>query len=458
MARRRGGSRRAEDGPVMIVGRFPLSYGQQGIWFDQELRDATNAYGDCELFRVRGRLDLPVFRSAIDAVVRRHDALRTRFVQLRDEPVQLVDDRWRGTVRADRADPGRGRAEQIEEFVRRVTGRPFELERGPLFRVDLLGFDDNEHLLAITLHHLITDGWSMRLLLEQISQSYEDVLAGRPASLAEPEAQYGDFAIWQRKALLGTEFDALSRYWVDHVSGAPAELDLRGSAGRGVPAEIIEFELDATTVDRLREFARSCGATLFMALLGTFEVVLSEAAGSRDLLIGVPAAGRTTIEFGETLGFFVNLLSLRADLRDNPTGAEVLRRARRAVLGGFAHQDFPFERLVSAINPDRSLDAHPLVQATIQLIEASFESALRLADLEIVTMPVDQPEIAYALMLDLIGVADGLRGRLTFDPALVDRELARDIAGRFARVAELLPMNPEWTVEELAARCEELTP
>ena len=193
-----------------------------------------------------------------------------------------------------------------------------------------------------------------------------------------------------------------------------------------------------------------------MALLGVFEVVVAQVAGVRDLLVGVPVVGRTVPGFEETLGFFVNLLALRADLRDDPTGAALLRRVRGSVLGGFAHQDLPFDQLVAEVNPVRSPDVHPLVQVTLQLIDTSFDGALRLDGVNVVSVPADEPEIPYSLTLDLYRTAGGLRGRLAYATAAVDAERARLVADLFARVAARLPDSGQSAVSRLTATPEEI--
>ena len=442
----------------MIVARYPLSYGQQGIWFVQQLRGVTSLYHDREIFRLTGRLDLAAFRKAVELLVGRHEVLRTRFVPLGGEPVQVVNDRWRGEVRVEGPVAGLARDAQVGVFVRKVVERPLDLAQGPLFQVDLLGLDDEDHILAFTMHHIVTDGWSVRLMLEEVSQSYADLTTGRPPGPAAAP-QYGDFALWQRATLRGTDRETLLAYWTGHLAGAPTELHLNGGlspAGAARPAGTVEFDVPADVVERLGAFGRSCGATLFMALLGVFEVVVAQVAGVRDLLVGVPVVGRTVPGFEETLGFFVNLLALRADLRDDPTGAALLRRVRGSVLGGFAHQDLPFDQLVAEVNPVRSPDVHPLVQVTLQLIDTSFDGALRLDGVNVVSVPADEPEIPYSLTLDLYRTAGGLRGRLAYATAAVNAERARLVADLFARVAARLPDSGQSAVSQLTATPEEI--
>jgi hypothetical protein len=441
----------------MIVARYPLSYGQQGLWFVQQLHHSTSAYHDREFLQLTGRLDRPAFRAAVDLLVDRHEVLRTRFVTLGGEPLQVVDDRWQGEVRIEGPEAGVPREVQLDAFVQKMVHRPLDLTQGPLFQVDLLGFDDDDHVLAFTMHHIITDGWSVRLMLEEISRAYADLAAGR-AHRPEPPPQYGDFAVRQRAELQGPTREALLAYWTAHLAGAPTEVDLSGGRaaeraveGAGRPAGMVEFDIPADAVERLSGFARSRGATLFMALLGLFEVVIADLTHRRDLLIGVPVVGRTVPGLEDSLGFFVNLLPVRADLRDDPTADALLRRVRAAVLGGFAHQDLPFDQLVAEINPVRSPDVHPLVQLTIQLVDGSFDTALRLDGVDVAVLWRDEPEMPYALTLDLHRTAGGLWGRLAYAPAAVAPEFAHRIADRFAGLVALLPLDGASTVSQLMA-------
>jgi hypothetical protein len=440
----------------MIVARYPLSSGQQGMWFAEQLSGATCAYHDHEFFRLTGRLDTAAFRAAVEHVADRHEVLRTRVVTLGGDPQQLVDDRWHGQVRVQPAPAMLPGAAQVDAFVRDVTRRPLDLEQGPLFLVDLLALGDEENLLAFTMHHLITDGWSLRLLLEQISQCYDDLLAGREPGWA-PAVPYGEFARWQHDMLAGPDREPLRAYWTRHLAGAPTAVDFGGGGGGKAGDEpgtaTVGFDIPGTDIDRLAEFARKYGATLFMALLAAFDVVVAQVAGARDVLVGVPVVGRTVPGFEEVPGFFVNLLPVRADLRDDPAAGPLLRRVRAAILDGFAHQDLPFGQIVAAVNPSRTPDAYPLVQATLQLIDATFDSALRLAGVDVVSVPADPLEIPYALSLDLYTTADGLRGRLVYTTAAVAPQTAARIAGRFARLVAVLPDDEQATVSVLMDLC-----
>lgn len=431
----------------------PLSYGQQSLWFTHQVRGDTSTYHDRAVFRLTGPLDVPALCAAVDLVIGRHEVLRTRFVTTDGVPAAVADDHWRGRVRTVGAPEGCDRQAVFDAFVQVEADLPFDLAEGPLVRVSLLGFDDEDHVLALTTHRIVTDCWSSGLVLAQISECYADLAAGKEPRPAEPSVLYRDFAVWQHARPQQVEFEDLLAYWLDHVAGAPRELDLGGdpkSAGEVRRVETIEFRVPAAAVDGLRAFAQTCGATLYMALLAVFDVVIARAAGTDDVLVGVPVAGRTMIDFEESIGYFVNLLALRGDLRDDPTGTQLLGRVRTTVLTGMTYQDLPFELLARGAGaPAAAGGSHPLVQVTMQLVEGGAESGLRLPGVDVVPVQMDEYQIAFALTLNLYLSEEGLRGRLLHTRGEVDPRLAADVAAGFARLVELMPAHPQTAVSAL---------
>ncbi len=430
----------------------PLSYGQQNLWFTHQVRGDTSTYHDRAVFRMTGALDLPALCAAFDRAVGRHPVLRTRFVETDGMPAPVADERGRGQVRTERAPDGCDREAVFGSFVQAEADRPFDLAEGPLLRVSVLSFDDEDHALALTTHRIIADCWSTGLLLAEVSEYYADLSAGKEVGPGRPSTPYGDFARWQHSGPQKAEFADLLEYWLDHVDGAPRELDLRGErSADGQPrrAETMEFRVPAAALDRLRDFAQTCSATLYMALLAVFDVVIARAAGTDDVLVGVPVAGRTMIDFEDSIGYFVNLLALRGDLRDDPTPTQLLRRVRKTVLTGMAYQDLPFEMLASGAGVWPPGTGHPLVQVSMQLVEGGAESGLRLPGVGIEPVQMDEYQIAFALTLNLYISQDGLRGRLLHTRGEVDPRLVAEIAAGFARLVELMPAHPQTAVSQL---------
>lgn len=242
----------------MIATSYPLSHGQQGMWFVERLRGTTSVYHDREMFRLRGRLDVKAFCAAVGLLVARHEVLRTRFVLVGGQQRQVVDERRGGTVLVVRANAHASSDDQVRAFVADVIQRPLDLERGPLFGVDLLTVDDEDHVLVFSVHHLINDGWSLRLLLTEISDFYAVLVAGgRPSAARAP--QYGEFVLWQAAELASAAYDDLLAYWTKYLQDAPTSLDLgtdQADEASGRRAEVIELDVPAAEAERFCDFAR----------------------------------------------------------------------------------------------------------------------------------------------------------------------------------------------------------
>ncbi|GAA5198363.1 hypothetical protein GCM10023322_71540 [Rugosimonospora acidiphila] len=444
----------------MTTETYPVSYGQESQWYVHEVRGLTAVYQDFAVFRLSGALDLRAFSTAVEALVERHPALRTRFVRIDGELRQVVDPRWRGSLSVTSAAAGLDSIAAIELYVAQQAELPFDLEHGPLFRVGVLALDDDSHVLAFVKHRMIADCWSLELLFAELSALYAGVPADEQATTAVPAPSFTEFARWQQTPAASEEFGELVDYWITHLGDAPRTLDFGGTGAADVPDEEasqageLEFWIPATVADRLQQFAGSCGATLYMTLLAAFQVVIGRAARTADFLVGVPVAGRTMIQYEESVGYFVNLLALRADLRGDPTGTELVRRVRKTMLGGMAYQDLPFEVLLAELGEQPSPARHPLVQVTMQVIEEGTAGDLRLPGLTAEPVAVDEYQIAYALTLNLYTGGEGLRGRLIYTVGEVDHEVAKAAVEQFCRIIELMPATPDFkvsTLDELAA-------
>lgn len=448
--------------PNDALGGSPLSYGQQSQWYAHQVLGATAIYHDFAAFRVLGPLNLAALQVAVERTIDRHEVLRARFIDDGTELRHVIDPRWRGSVAVAWAPPGDDFQAALDDFFKAEVEKPFDLAADALFRVSVLTFDDQSHVIAFIKHRTIADCWSQSLLLAELAGYYAQALAGKDITRSAPERAYSDFVRWQRSPEQHAEFDELLEFWTDHIGDAPRELRLRsGDLGDSTlsatpqSAEELEFHIPAATVNRLQELATASGATLYMTLLGAFGVVVAQAAHTRDVLVGVPVAGRTMIEFEEAAGYFANLLPLRVDQRDDPTGTDLLRRVRKAMLGGMAHQDLPFEVLLARLGLAATLDRHPLVQVAMQLIDGSGSSDLLLEGLTVMPLPVDEYQIAYSLALNLYAGLEGLRGRLIYTVGEVEPMIAADIVRRFRNLVDLLPEHPGSAVSgllDLAAR------
>ncbi|HYR06116.1 MAG TPA: condensation domain-containing protein, partial [Longimicrobium sp.] len=350
---------------------------------------------------------------------------------------------------------GLGEADR-EAAVRRRAGaeaaRPFDLSAGPLFRATLLRLGEEDHVLLLSVHHIVTDGWSTGVLFRELSALYEAYLAGRESPLPELAVQYADYAVWQREQLAGEVLDRQLAYWKERLAGAPELLELptdrprpavqtyRGAAiPLGLPLELLE---------RLQALGRSEGATLYMTLLGAFQVLLGKYAGSEDVVVGSPIAGRTRGEVEGLIGFFVNTLVLRTDLSGDPSFREVLRRAREVTLGAYEHQEVPFEKLVAELQPERSLSHSPLFQVMFTL-ENTRGGGSALPGLELSGVGAELASGKFDLVLELAATPQGLRGGLHYSTDLFERDTVERMLGHLERVLEQVAADADVRLSQL---------
>ncbi|MFJ6574296.1 amino acid adenylation domain-containing protein [Streptomyces sp. NPDC091292] len=355
--------------PITPSGRdrdLPLSFAQQRLWFLAQLDPESTEYNVPLLVRWLGDLDVAALTSALGAVVRRHEVLRTRLVvgadgvahQVIDEPALFV---------LPLADVS-GQDDPVAVARKLVTAEvmaPFDLAKGPLLRATLIRLSADEHVLALAVHHVAFDEWSVRILREELSALYEAFRAGEPDPLPPLAVQYADFAVWQRQWLDGDVLDSHMTYWRDQLAALPAlELptDRMRPPVRSTDGAAIEFTVPARTADALRALSRKNGVTMSMTLLAAFDVLLGWYAGSDDVVVGTPVANRNRAETEDLIGFFVNTLVLRTDLSGDPTFTELLGRVRKVALAAYAHQDLPFEQLVDDLVTERDRSRTPLFQ------------------------------------------------------------------------------------------------
>src|SRR5215218_7955956 len=352
---------------------FPLSFAQQRLWFLDRMGPGSPLYNIPAAFAMTGPLDAPALEAALREVVRRHEALRTTFADRSEGPVQVIHRQGDLPFAAAdlRALPA---GERRAEAWRRAVGearRPFDLERGPLLRALLLRMSEEEHLVVLTIHHIVSDGWSMGVLVREIAALYPAFAAGRAPRLPELPIQYADFSLWQREWLRGGALDAQLGFWRQRLAGAPAVLELPADHPRPAVQTVrggqAPVRLAPELVAALRETARKEGGTLFMVILAAFELLLQRYTGQDELLIGTPIANRNRPDVEGLIGFFVNTLVMRGDLRGEPALSELLARVRETALAAYAHQDLPFERLIEELQPRRDLSRPPLVQVMAAL-------------------------------------------------------------------------------------------
>ena len=343
----------------------PLSFAQERLWFLTELDPNSPAYNISLVRRLSGALDVAALQRALSEIVRRHESLRTRFEDLGGVPQQVIDEAQDLSLKLVDLS-GKEATERIAEaqrLAREEGQRPFALSRESGFRAQLLRLSDTEHILLLTMHHIVSDGWSLGVLFGELQTLYEAYTRNEASPLPELQIQYADFAVWQREWLEAAELQKQLSYWKEQLAGVvPVELPLDNPrpALTSFRGEKQSLRLSPELSRDLQALARAEGATLFMVMLATFQVLLSRYSGQTDICVGTPIANRNRAELEDLIGSFVNTLLLRTDLSGDPGFSELLRRVREVALAGYAHQDLPFEKLVDELHPERSLSRNPL--------------------------------------------------------------------------------------------------
>src|SRR5579872_6226261 len=354
-----------DEAPVL----FASSFAQERLWFLDQLESNSAFYNVPILLRMQGHLEVSVLQRCLDALIERHETLRTTLrtgeeyplqaiAPLLDVPLPLID--LAGLAEEKREATMRQLALQTVEM-------PCDLNRGPLVYFQISRLSSNDHVLVVSLHHAIVDGWSTEVLLRELSVLYNAFVAGEMHSpLPELTLQYADYATWQRALLQGDTLEEQITYWREQLRSAPALIDLPTDRERPATQSYrgarYSFRLPGELTEALRALSRREGVTLFMTLLAAFQTLLLRYSGQTDLVVGTPVAGRSRVELEDLVGVFINLLPLRTDLSGDPTVHELLRRVREVCLNAYEHQDMPFEKLVKEIQPARSLSYHPIFQ------------------------------------------------------------------------------------------------
>ena len=440
--------------PVPRDGELPLSFAQQRLWFIDQLEPGGSVYNFPAAVRLKGPLNVAALKHSLHEIVKRHEALRTTFAIVDGRPVQVIAPLL--TLPLPIVDlrylPETEREAEVQRRATNEAQRPFDLAEGPLVRTTVLRLDENEHVGLLTMHHIVSDGWSTGILIREMAVLYDAFCSDRPASLPQLPIQYADFAHWQRDWLQGEVLETQLGYWKRQLLGAPPLLELPADHPRpavqtfhGAHQSIL---LPKTVGDGLKALSRQEGATLFMALLAAFTILLHGYTNQDDLVVGTPTANRNRLEIEGLIGFFVNTLVLRTDLSDNPSFRDLLRRVREVCLGAYAHQDLPFERLVEELHPTRDLSRNPLFQVMFVLQNASLQP-VELPGLSLSPVEVDTSTTHFDLTLHIVDTEHGLVGTLAYNTDLFDAVTITRMLGHFRTLLESVAATPERRVSDL---------
>jgi amino acid adenylation domain-containing protein len=434
-------------------GRLPLSFAQQRLWFLDQLEPGSAFYNVPAAVRLKGELQVAALARTLSEIVRRHEVLRTRFVMAGGEPRQevLAAEEVKLTV-ADLSNLSEEeRAAAVPKAIEAESREPFDLAHGPMLRVKLLRLSEQDHVVLLTMHHIVSDGWSMGVLIKEVATLYSAYSQGGESPLRELPVQYGDFAVWQRGWLQGDELERQLAYWREQLQALPVlELptDRARPAVQSYRGAQLTFRLSPEVSAGLRELSRREGVTQFMTLLAAFQVLLSRYTGQDDIAVGTPIAGRSRIEIEELIGFFVNTLVLRTNLAGNPPVKELLGRVRDVSLGAAAHQDVPFEKLVEELQPERDLSRSPLFQVMFAL-QNSTKDLHELANLTLSPLEADPGTAKFDLTIFLHLTKDGVLGMLEYNTDLFDVASIERILVHYKTLLQGIVTYPEQRILSL---------
>jgi len=432
--------------------RFPTSHAQQRLWFLDQYEPGTSLYNIRAAWRIDGLLDRDALQTSLSEVVRRHESLRTTFAATDHGPVQIISTHAHfDLLEFDLAGQAQART-KAQRLVQGEADRPFELARGPLFRAALVRLAEGEHILLLTLHHVIADGWSLGVLMRELGVLYRACRQGQASSLAELPIQYADFAVWQRDWLQGDVLQAQLGYWRERLHGAPPLLTLPADRPRAPhpthSGALVPLDLGPELSTQLHRLSRQTNGTLFMALAAAFNVLLHRYSHQDDICIGYSVANRKRPEIEGLIGFFVNTLVLRTKVEPAQSFESLLGQVRDAVLEADAHQDLPFEKLVEEINPERHLNYAPVFQVMLSLNNTA-EREPEWPGLQLLPTPLDSTTSRFDLTLDLTERRGRLCGAFEYNTDLFDRSTVERMAGHFEVLLRAVVINPKARIRDL---------
>ncbi|WP_260604961.1 non-ribosomal peptide synthetase [Streptomyces sp. WAC 01420] len=425
---------------------LPLSFAQRRLWFLDQLEPGSAEYVIPFGFRVDGALDPAALETAFSGLVARHEVLRTRFVaDEQGEPFQVVDAPWPVTIELTDLSGTQDPETRARKVLDAKASKPFDLAAGPLLRVTVVRLAQDEHLLLVAIHHIVADGWSVSVLTDELRELYTAALDHRTPDLAELPVQYADFALWQRQWLTPEREQGQLGYWRENLAGVePLELptDRPRPLVRSGAGDSLTFTIGADLAQGLQKLAAEQNASLFMAGMAAFQVLLSRWSRQDDIAVGTPVAGRNRAEVENLVGFFVNTLVMRSDLSANPTFTDLLAQVRETALGAYAHQDLPFDRIVEDLASERDLSRNALFQVMFALQNVP-DSTWTLPGLTFDALDVTNHASKFDLTLFLTEQADGrLEAELVYSTELFDRATVERLAGHYVRLLTSVLAHP----------------
>jgi amino acid adenylation domain-containing protein len=433
---------------------LPLSYAQQRLWFLDQLEPNSSFYNVPLALHLAGDLQADILEKSLQKIIQRHEALRTNFATIEGNPVQVIkpESNWQLTLVNGKDSPKYREYQEIKKWLEIHSHQPFDLANDSLIRATLLKLSDTEYFLLICLHHIVSDGWSMGVFIEELTTLYNAYTKGLEPLLPELPIQYADFAIWQREYLQGEIRQNQLNYWQKQLAAAPALLHLPTDRPRP-PEQRFEGDringiLSPELSQGLNRLSREQGVTLFMTLLTAFKVLLYRYTGQTDILVGTPIANRTRSELNGLIGFFVNTLVLRTDLAGNPSFTELLKQVRETATDAYDHQDLPFEMLVEAIQPERNMSYTPLFQVMFGL-DNEVLNEMDLEGIKATPQPLEFKKAKFDLSLFIQVKEAGLTAIWEYNTDLFNQSTIEQLSGHFVNLLTGIIANPEQVISQL---------
>ncbi|MEK6283066.1 MAG: amino acid adenylation domain-containing protein [Acidobacteriota bacterium] len=439
--------------------RVPLSLTQQRLWFLYQLDPSSSVYNLFVAARLKGRLEISALQEALNEVVRRHEVLRTTFSMIDRQPMQIIAPALSLKLAiVDLSDlPDAERQTRAQRLSTQESQQPFDLERGPLLRTSLLRLAREEHQLLMTMHHIISDAWSLDVLVREVVALYEAYSNGKPSPLPALPIQYADYAVWQRERLQGERLEQKLSYWREQLADITV-LELPNDHPRppvqSFRGGINSLSLSEDLSNALVELGRREGATLFMTLLATINILLYRYTCQEDIAVGTPLAGRNRLETEKLIGYFINMLVLRTNLAGAPSFLEVLRRVREVTLGAHTHQELPFEKILDELQPQRDLSIQPLFQVVLVLQNAARQSP-QLPGLNVQLQEIEDTTAKFDLTFMVNETSQGVLISLQYNSDLFDPETANRMLSHLQTLLRSIVENPSQTISRLPLLTEE---
>ena len=434
--------------------KFPLSFGQQRLWFLDQLDPGTPLYNNPAAVVLKGNANIPALENALNQIVQRHEVLRTTFATEDDQPIQVVNPEL--PIKLEQIDLRhlpRGEQEQAAMRIAKVESqKPFDLTTGPLFRVTLLQLADQEYFMLLVMHHIVSDGWSLSIFIQEVAILYKVLVAGHQSPLPDLQVQYADFAHWQRQWMTGKVLEDQLSFWKDQLKDAPPVLNLPLDHPRPsyqtTNGKTYFFDFPDQLRQAIDTMAKQEDVTLFMIVLAAFDALLFRYAGQTDICVGTPIAGRNRRETESLIGFFVNTLVMRADLSGNPTVRDLLKQVKNAALGAYGHQDIPFETLVEKLQPERDMSISPFFQVMFVHLDTTAQM-LKLPDITIEPRQIDSGTAKFDLTFVIEENEEKLSGQIVYNTDLFDASTIERMAEHFRILLDGFLRDAEQRISEL---------